>query len=97
MLVLIISLIFDVIVNILQYTHIYIHFNIDIDECAADIDGCNHNCSNTNGSYVCFCYTGYKLHDNMKTCIGKVYSYIYCYQFLVYTMCIYMCTANVYI
>ena len=47
----------------------------DIDECADGTNGCNHNCSNTNGSYVCFCFNGYELHDNMKGCIG---TYVFC-------------------
>ena len=57
------------------------HFNYlytDIDECADGTNGCNHNCSNTNGSYVCFCFTGYELHDNMQTCTGNV-----CYKLIV--------------
>ena len=42
----------------------------DIDECARNEDLCNQLCNNTDGSYVCECYTGYELQD-LFTCIGK--------------------------
>ena len=43
---------------------------IDIDECNNGEHGCNQNCTNTNGSYICICEVGYVLDVNMKTCIG---------------------------
>ena len=59
-------------------------FLTDIDECANDSpdgsadgstegsaqNGCNHICTNTNGSYICECYSGYQLSDDMMTCLG---------------------------
>ena len=59
--------------------------NIDIDECYSsnhtnvtgtddgddDDSPCNHNCTNTLGSYQCSCYSGYKLEEDGKTCTGK--------------------------
>ena len=46
-------------------------FLADIDECALNISGCNQKCTNTIGSYFCFCYSGYKLNKDNETCIGK--------------------------
>ena len=43
----------------------------DIDECSRDIDGCEHNCNNTVGSFACSCNTGYALIPNSKNCIGE--------------------------
>ena len=60
-----------------MHTSIFNYLYTDVDECADGTNGCNHNCSNTNGSYVCFCFTGYELHDNMQTCTGNV-----CYQLI---------------
>ena len=44
---------------------------LDVDECDAGISGCNHNCTNTVGSYVCSCDEGYELDSNGLTCIGE--------------------------
>lgn len=35
----------------------------DKDECAQDNGGCQHECVNTFGSYLCRCRNGYRLHD----------------------------------
>ena len=35
-------------------------------------DGCNQNCVNTEGSYLCYCTSGYHLDVNQKTCIGQL-------------------------
>ena len=53
---------------------IIIHCNciiIDVDECADGTNGCNQYCTNTYGSYLCYCNAGYELHDNQKSCEGK--------------------------
>lgn len=42
----------------------------DIDECAADTDGCDHICMNTPGSYTCSCNSGYNLLTDGHTCTG---------------------------
>ncbi|CAB4014313.1 EGF-like domain-containing, partial [Paramuricea clavata] len=39
----------------------------DIDECTEDRP-CDHNCKNTNGSYVCSCRNGYTLGRDGKSC-----------------------------
>ena len=43
---------------------------VDIDECATGHDMCDHNCTNTPGSYVCTCYEGY--YEDGHRCIGIV-------------------------
>jgi len=40
----------------------------DIDECNDNSDGCDHQCTNTIGSYTCACFDGYKLNNDNKTC-----------------------------
>lgn len=43
-------------------------FATDIDECATDNGGCQHECRNTIGSYTCSCHNGFMLHDNGHDC-----------------------------
>ena len=43
----------------------------DNDECTLGTDECNQICSNTDGSYNCFCKTGYELELDGHTCVGK--------------------------
>ena len=66
---------------------------IDINECLNDTHLCEHNCYNTNGSYVCDCQPGYQLTNGLscsdinecntdnggcsQVCINQVGSY-YC-------------------
>ena len=45
---------------------------VDINECSSNIDGCDHNCHNTMGSYYCTCNTGYRLDSNMRSCHGNL-------------------------
>ena len=40
----------------------------DVDECAANTDGCAHNCHNAIGTFSCSCYAGYALAGNGKSC-----------------------------
>lgn len=46
-------------------------FLTDIDECAADNGGCEQNCVNAHGSFVCECNSGYGLNLDKKSCDGK--------------------------
>ena len=48
----------------------------DIDECTHDTDGCEHNCNNTVGSFICSCNTGYVLTMDGKSCTGKCNAYL---------------------
>ena len=42
---------------------------IDIDECTNN--PCEHNCTNTDGSFMCSCYhDGYELDENGINCTG---------------------------
>ena len=50
------------------YYYTYIH-NTDIDECSDNNGGCQHNCTNTEGSYYCTCVNGYDLVNSID-CIG---------------------------
>lgn len=40
-----------------------------MDECTTnDNGGCQHDCVNTFGSYICTCHNGYTLHENGRDC-----------------------------
>ena len=43
----------------------------DVDECAANTDGCEHICINTIGSFECSCLPGYMLNSDNQTCTGE--------------------------
>ncbi|PIO33299.1 hypothetical protein AB205_0007210 [Aquarana catesbeiana] len=44
------------------------HFFSDKDECSKENGGCQHECINTIGSYVCQCRNGFVLHENKHDC-----------------------------
>ena len=71
------ELFFQPITFILQYTNSLV---TDTDECSRDIDGCEHDCSNTIGSFICSCNTGYALMANNKNCIGETLFVPYVHQ-----------------
>lgn len=39
-----------------------------MDECTINHGGCQHDCLNTLGSYICNCHNGFTLHENGKDC-----------------------------
>ena len=43
---------------------------LDVDECATDNGGCEHLCTNTNGSFYCTCNPGFQLRNGVF-CSGK--------------------------
>ncbi|NXF38823.1 TLL1 protein, partial [Nyctibius bracteatus] len=43
-------------------------FSLYKDECSKDNGGCQHECINTVGSYVCQCRNGFVLHENKHDC-----------------------------
>ena len=58
-------------------------FHSDIDECVEGFDGCDHNCTNTNGSYFCTCLDGYELQTDNHTCTGDdSISYVATYNYV---------------
>ena len=69
----------DVMVSILligENTYWYLDFhscktNADINECSENRDGCAQLCSNTVGSYLCNCNSGYRLDTDRHSCNGK--------------------------
>ena len=44
----------------------------DVDECTNNNGGCEQLCSNTIGSFLCDCGTGYLLDRNGLNCNGKL-------------------------
>ena len=44
--------------------------HLDVNECETLNGGCDHQCKNTNGSYICECNAGFLLDGNGKTCSG---------------------------
>ena len=48
------------------------------------LNSCTQICTNTNGSFICECFSGYQLSDDLMTCVGmQVYNtYLYMFQFM---------------
>ena len=49
----------------------FIMFLIDINDCFPSKGGCDHYCTNNNGTFTCSCQTGYILDVDGVTCDGK--------------------------
>ena len=60
------------IITKVQCIHILLYF-VDVNECTEFLSGCDHNCTNSIGSFSCSCKDGYVLHDNQRSCIGKIF------------------------
>ncbi|XP_050485193.1 bone morphogenetic protein 1-like [Bombus huntii] len=54
--------------NSIQKTGFAAVFFTDMDECANNNGGCQHECRNTIGSYQCSCHNGFTLHENGHDC-----------------------------
>ncbi|KAG7190872.1 hypothetical protein KM043_006933 [Ampulex compressa] len=54
--------------NSVQKTGFAAIFFTDMDECANNNGGCQHECKNTIGSYQCSCHNGFTLHENGHDC-----------------------------
>lgn len=58
----------------IQLTQLNIHCSHnypDVDECLSDNGGCDHNCTDSDGSYTCSCNNGYQLNSDGHKCDGK--------------------------
>ena len=54
---------------IVTVKHLLFNNISDIQECAIDNGGCDHNCTNVAGSYNCSCNPGFQLQADGKTCL----------------------------
>ena len=68
--------------NQLQYEFVLLPRLIDVNECEESNGGCQHQCKNINGSYVCQCNKGFFLDGNGKTCSGILELNLCCKPFL---------------
>ena len=57
-------------------THMDTLFHPEIDECSEGTDNCTQICTNTNGSFICGCNTGFQLDDDGVRCNGMQKKYI---------------------
>lgn len=48
----------------------YFFFKPDTDECLAQNGGCEHTCTDSDGSHTCSCDRGYRLNHDQRTCKG---------------------------
>ena len=56
---------------VMQCVTQYMYFFTDIEEVLYDsLNRCNQICTNTIGSFMCECNSGYQLNDNLMTCSG---------------------------
>jgi len=53
-----------------MYNLLFVHCNLDVDECTDFNGGCQDNCTNTIGSYYCACDDGYILENDSNCSIG---------------------------
>lgn len=64
-----------------QHINLYIiahqYSTADHDECVLTDHGCEHECVNTYGTYVCICNQGYRLDHDMRGCSGMQNFYMY--------------------
>lgn len=42
-----------------------------VNSCENNNGGCSHHCQHSNSGPVCACNHGYRLDDDLKTCVGK--------------------------
>ena len=60
-----------------RYTFLFVSYPVliplfvDIDECAMNTDGCDQQCINTLGSFMCNCSEGYLINDDGFSCDGE--------------------------
>lgn len=67
-LMILLSFALHVLLNSVQKSGFAGVFFTDMDECANNNGGCQHECKNTIGSYQCSCHNGFTLHENGHDC-----------------------------
>ena len=67
---------------------IIVTIHTDVNECAFDNGGCQHDCINSGGSYRCECQQGYILQSDGMSCEGKSLG---CLKLMIITVCKSMC------
>ncbi len=48
------------------------YYLVDINECNTNNGGCSQVCTNTDGSLMCSCNSGFMLADDLTTCNGEI-------------------------
>ncbi len=48
------------------------YYLVDINECNTNNGGCNQVCTNTDGSFMCSCNSGFMLADDLVACNGEI-------------------------
>lgn len=73
--------------SILHGDHYLVPCVTDKDECSRDNGGCQHECTNTQGSYTCHCRSGFTLHENKHDCKeGNLASHV-CLRYVCCPLC----------
>ena len=60
----------------------YYFYNLHVDECADDTDGCSQTCTNTERSFTCGSNDGYVLNVDGTTCDGMYMMLIHVYYYM---------------
>lgn len=53
-------------------------FFSDIDECVNGNKTCKQLCTNTPGSFICSCHSGFQLHIDKQSCVGWYKPFFMC-------------------
>lgn len=60
------------------YEYNWVYNFIDINECKMSNGGCEHVCTNNNGSFFCTCNAGFTLKNDTLSCAGNLTTSILC-------------------